>query len=283
MILTESNCKQLLNYKKDPKDKRDFIFKTSLKTPVNKLTSYLPGSIDYSNKMTPVKDQGNLGSCVAFAVTAMKEWQETIENEMEIKLGKRNYRKRKVYNLSEAWVYWNAKKIDYWPDEEGTSIRFALKVLNKIGVPCETAWKYSDIDIGKPESWASLVAQWSLIDSYWRVSNLDELKLALLKGPVVIAIPCFDSIFYTGTNGLIEYPRSPNDIYGGHAICAVGYNDNMKNVGGVIKIKNSWGRKWGDGGYGYLPYQYINDFLWDAWACKDLSVVKEMLTKRSLT
>jgi hypothetical protein len=158
-----------------------------------------------------------------------------------------------------------------------------MKVLNKIGVPCESAWRYSDVDPGKPETWAPLIAQWALIDSYWRISTLEELKIALVDGPVAIGIPCFDSIFYPGTNGLIEYPRDPDTIYGGHAICAVGYNDSMKGVGGVIKIKNSWGRGWGSGGYGFLPYQYIVDFLWDAWACKDLSVTKEMLTERSLT
>jgi len=279
MKLTEKNYKNILSHKKDPDDERDFLFLND-KMAVNDMATTLPASVDYTYKMSRVKDQGNLGSCVGFAIAAMKEWQETVEHEVEVQQGKKDHREGKEYDLSEAWIYWNSKKIDPWPGEEGTSIRFAMKVLNKIGVPCEGAWKYSDVDPGKPESWASLVSQWSLIKSYWRVTSLNELKLALMSGPVPIGIPCFDTIFYAGSTGLIEYPRDPNAIYGGHALCAVGFND--KRYGGVIKVKNSWGKYWGDSGYGYLPYRYINDFLWDAWACEDLSVTKEMLTERSL-
>jgi len=264
-----------LNYKKDPVDKRDFVFKTTLPSKPEKLATYIPSAIDHTFKMSSVKNQGSLGSCVGFAVSALKEWQETVEHLAEVELGKKDHRRNSKYDLSESWVYWMSKKIDPWPNEEGTSIRFAMKVLHKIGVPCEGAWPYNDSVQGSPESWAHLVARWSLIDSYWRVNNLDELKVALLNGPVVLGIPCFDSIFYADETGLVAYPRDPNTIYGGHAICAVGYND--KKYGGVIKFKNSWGNYWGNGGYGFLPYSYINDFLWDAWACKDLSVTKEML------
>jgi C1A family cysteine protease len=233
----------------------------------------LPAAVNHRGKMSSVKNQGSLGSCVGFAVTAMKEWQERIEHEAEVAAGKKDHRGGKEYNLSEAWVYWNSKKIDPWPGEEGTSIRFAMKVLNKLGTPTEGGWPYDDRVKGEPESWATLIARWSRIESYWRIDNLNELKIALADGPVVIAIPCFIEIFYTGIDGRVPYPSNPNDVYGGHAICATGYDDNSQRV----QFKNSWGTSWGNYGYGSLPYRYINDFLWDAWVCKDLSVNKEML------
>lgn len=257
-----------LTYKRDPEDKRDYKFKTIIMESPN---LQLGAKVDHTLNMSPVKDQGQLGSCVGFAVTAMKEWQERVENEAELSEGKRG--KSKVYDLSEAWLYWNCKKIDAWPNEEGTSIRYAMQVLNKIGVPTEKAWPYDDVNIGEPAKWATLVARWNTIESYWRISNLQELKVALKDGPVPIGVACFLEIFYTGGDGIVPYPADPNTIYGGHAICAVGYDDTKQ----LVKFKNSWGTGWGENGYGYLPYSYIEDFMWDAWAARDHSVTRDML------
>jgi len=55
-------------------------------------------------------------------------------------------------------------------------------------------------------------------------------------------------------------------VLGGHAIMAVGYDDNLKikntNPGGVettgaLLFKNSWGPGWGMSGYGWMPYEYV--------------------------
>jgi C1A family cysteine protease len=227
--------------------------------------------------MSSVKDQGNLGSCVGFATTAMKEFQEQIEHEREVSEGKKDHREQDHYDLSEAWVYWNCKKIDPWPDKQGTSIRCAMQVLHKIGIPCEDAYPYSDKYKGKPESWAKLIAKWGLIDSYWRCRNIDDLKYALFNGPVVMGIACFREIFHPSNTGDVLYPKNTNEIYGGHAVCAVGYDDDTKKV----KFKNSWGVNWGKEGYGFVSYRYIDDWMWDAWAAKDLSVTKKILKERA--
>jgi len=261
----------ILNYRKDPIDKKDYKFKGRFDNILEAIES-LPEIVDHTDDMSPVKDQGQLGSCVGFAISAMKECQEKKEHEEEIAKGKRG--RKKVYDYSESWIYWNAKKIDAWPDEEGTSIRYAMKVLQKIGVPTEKGWPYKDVgDIGEPKKWANLVARWALIEKYTRIDTLTELRLALINGPVPIGIPCFEEIFYAGNDGLVAYPKRPDQIYGGHAICTVGYNNRTK----LIKFKNSWGSGWGANGYGYLPYQYIEDFLWDAWTATDLNVTKDMI------
>jgi len=274
MDIRQPNSYMNLNYMKDPEDIRDFSYKASL--PHKNLAEALykaPAKIDHSSNMSPIKDQERLGSCVGFAVTALKEWQEQIEHEKEVAEGKKNHRDEKYYDLSEAWIYWMCKKIDSWPNSEGTSIRFAMKVLARIGVPVEKAWPYDDKIYGHPKNWAKLVARWSLIDSYWRIRDLKELKAALVKGPVVIGFGCYEEIFNVGKNGVVRYPKNPNYCYGGHAVCAVGYDNKKKRV----KFKNSWGRSWGQKGYGYLSFRYVSNFMWDAWACKDLSVTKKML------
>ena len=256
-----------LTYRRDPDDERDF----KMSSDMRKLS--IPMAVDHTPEMSSIKDQGRLGSCVGFAVSALKEWQEYTENKREVAAGKIDWRRGKEYDLSESWVYWNSKKIDPWPGEEGTSIRYAMKVLNRLGVPTEGAWPYDDINIGKPKAWAPLIAKWAWIGNYWRVADLRELKIALQMTPVPIGIACFREIFYVGSDGIVAYPSNKNDMYGGHAVCAVGYDDERK----LVKFKNSWGKGWGDNGYGYLPYSYIDDYLWDAWACKDINVTRQML------
>jgi C1A family cysteine protease len=261
-----------LTLKKDIEDVRDYKYTGRVKKFNKDLTLNLPMSVDHTEKMSPVKDQRNLGSCVGFATCALKEWQEQKEHNEEIEQGKKNHRDKKYYDLSEAWVYWMCKTIDEWPNSEGTSIRCAMKVLNKIGVPVEKAWPYDDKVYGEPKIWANLVALWSLIGSYYRLDGLTEIKTALAKAPVVAGIGCFEEIFHVGDDGYVPYPKSTYS-YGGHAICLVGFNDST----GLIKFKNSWGSGWGDEGYGYFSYEYAKDFLWDAWVAVDISVTKDML------
>jgi hypothetical protein len=227
--------------------------------------------------MSPVKNQGGLGSCVGFAVTALKEFHENVEYLNEQAAGSNYVREDSIYDLSEQWTYWNAKKIDPWgPEIEGTSIRFALKVLNKIGCPPEKAWEYTDnkINIGEPESWSHLIARWNKIDSYWRITNFDHLMESLLHlGPVVLGVGCYEEIFRPEPDGFVPYPKNPQYCYGGHAILACGF-DRIKER---ILFKNSWGTSWGDKGYGWLGFDYVKSFCWDAWAASDLNVTRGML------
>lgn len=262
--------------RKDPQDIRDYKFTTSLNFRTEKeLEDSLPTKIDHSHLMSSVKDQGNLGSCVAFATASMKEWQEQDEHNKEVKAGKNDLREGEEYDLSEAWIYWMSKKIDPWPNEEGTSIRYAMQVLQKIGAPCEQGWPYVDDPEkrGKPEHWAHLIARWFVISTYYRVTTLSEIKAALLQGPLVAGIGVYEEIFDVKEDGKIPDPKDPNYCYGGHAVCLCGFNDEDK----TIKFKNSWGKSWGENGYGFISYYYARRYLWDAWVAKDVSVLPEML------
>jgi C1A family cysteine protease len=252
-----------LNYQKDPKDDRDYKFSSS---PL--FTVEAPKIIDWAADMSAIKDQGHLGSCVAFALTAMKEWQEVREKRKEKKVYGTTI--NDVKNLSEAWVYWNAKKIDPWPNEEGTSIRYAMKVIQKMGIPPEYSWMYDDDVIGAPQKSAQAMAIWGMIGSYWRVESLTDIRKAITVQPVPIGIACFQEIISVGSSGIIPMPAKPNNVIGGHAVCCVGFDDNKK----LLKFKNSWGPNWGQKGYGYISYDYANKYLMDAWSCFDLRIDK---------
>lgn len=267
----------VLNYMKDKNDDRDYRFYDIDIVDPHAYEVHIKNIVDYRPYMSPVKDQGNLGSCVGFAVTALKEFQENVEYALEREEGSDYVREIESYDLSEQWTYWNTKKIDPWgPSVEGTSIRYALKVLQKIGCPPEKAWRYTDdkINIGKPESWSHLVARWNKIDSYWRLSTPEDIIASIRDlGPVVLGVGCYEEIFSPEPDGFVSYPSQPQYCYGGHAILACGYDKAKERV----LFKNSWSEGWGDGGYGWLGYDYIRDFCWDAWVTKDIRVTKAML------
>jgi len=42
---------------------------------------------------------------------------------------------------------------------------------------------------------------------------------------------------------------------GGHAVCAIGFDDKKQ----CFIVKNSWGPTWGVNGYFYMPYKYTAD------------------------
>jgi len=61
--------------------------------------------------------------------------------------------------------------------------------------------------------------------------------------------------------GIVLPPEKSDTILGGHAVVMVGYDDQKKQV----KFVNSWGKNWGDKGFGYLPYEYLEKYMSDAW------------------
>jgi C1A family cysteine protease len=76
------------------------------------------------------------------------------------------------------------------------------------------------------------------------------------------------------STGKIPYPSPHDRQVGGHAVIAVGYDDNMeiKNAApgcaptrGAVHFRNSWGSGWGDQGYGWIPYDYVTNTLAIDW------------------
>jgi C1A family cysteine protease len=240
-----------LGCRKDPEDERDF--------PLTRMTAVqrkkLPPSTDYTNKMSHVSDQGDEGTCVGFAtVDGLKEYQEHVEWDKNIQ-------------LSVRYVYSNSKKIDGSPDEEGTFIRCALKILQKKGVCPDNCWPYKPHQTDEPCNKADELAKPYRIVRYVRLRSMQEMKESLVvNGPFVVGVMVFDSWAQAEKTGKVPMPQEGDQMVGGHAICIVGYDDKTKH----FKFKNSWTARWGDSGYGYLPYDYVLSYMMDAWSAKDL-------------
>ncbi len=258
----------------DEKDSRDYIIHPLLMEENVYLDNDWPKRVDYSNQMTEVKNQGNLGSCVAFAVSATREWQEWKEYQRELQEEgkKKGHRKGKKYDLSEAWIYWNCKKIDKWPNSEGTSIRAAMKVLNQLGAPPEKAWPYTDNSNkkGKPKNWANMIARWHMIKSYHRITKWQDLKRSIAHhGPVVAGVYVYNGFYYPNEWGVVPMPSSRESPIGAHANCICGFDDNRRS----LIFKNSWGKDWGMKGFGQLSYDYWHEgHMLDVWEPTDLDV-----------
>jgi len=250
-----------LGCRKDPKDPRDIPM--GLVLPVVPV----PVSFDFTKLMSPVRNQGNEGTCVAFAsVVGVKEFQD-----------KKEY--RKLIRLSPRFLYSLCKKFDGAPFEEGTYPRIAMKVLLNYGVCHESFWPYAPRQKSLPLKGADIDAKMFKIKAYARLkSRLEMQRSLLINGPFLAGVKVYKSWFNKSVekSGFIPMPKRNEQLMGGHAICIAGYDDKL----GIFKFKNSWGSNWADKGYGYLPYAYMNKYCSDAWSATDLIENPKALVKK---
>lgn len=243
-----------------PKDPRDILM-SGILPPFES-----PRKIDYTDQMTPVRDQGSEGTCVGFATAVgMKEYQEKKEH-------------GNIIELSPRFLYQECKKIDEMPDKEGTTIKAAMQVLVKLGVCREEYWPYVPDVAGTPKPGAEENAlKYRSIRTYTILDSINVMKRSLVTdGPFVAGVRVYDNWYDQSTHstGKIPMPGNSSRVEG-HAICIVGYNDDDQ----TFKFKNSWGIGFGEKGYGYLPYNYIENELIDAMTATDLISDPEFLVK----
>jgi len=108
-----------------------------------------------------------------------------------------------------------------------------------------------------------------------RLESLEPRLAAKL--PSMFGFSVFSSMPTIGGEPDIPYPGPKDRLEGGHAVMAVGY-DNKRKIGkhtGALLIRNSWGKEWGDGGYGWLPYSYVlNGLAVDFWSVADAEFIE---------
>ena len=237
--------------KKDTPDSRDYKFSAALKT-----VKSLPEKIDLRKKCSAVVAQGELGSCTANAIASGLREYLLINKEI------------KWMPLSRLFLYWQERYLEGAVNEDsGAEIRDGMKVLQKIGVCPESDWPYDESTFANTPT-AIMVANAApyKIKEYHRVRTLDQLKAALAEGlPVVIGIDIYESFESEAVehNGVVPMPDvNKEQLLGGHAVLAVGYDDAKAR----LIVRNSWGITWGDLGYCYLPYDYYaKGYISDCW------------------
>jgi C1A family cysteine protease len=224
----------------------------------------VPGFADLRQWCSLVEDQGQIGSCTAQAGVGVIEYYE-----------------RKAFgrhlDASRLFLYKVTRNLMQAKGDTGAYLRSTMGAMVLFGVPPETYWPYSDQGEKydqEPSAFCYAFAQNYQTMKYFRhdppgskaADVLKKIKTYLAAGhPAMFGFTVYNSIEQAASGGKIPFPSPKEKIEGGHAVVAVGYDDKLKirnkagklDTTGALLIRNSWGRGWGEEGYGWLPYDYV--------------------------
>lgn len=239
------------------------------KVGVAEPTEAIPAQEDLRKWCSPVEDQGKLGSCTANAGVGMLEYFE-----------------RKAFgkhiDASRLFLYKATRNLMKQTGDTGAFLRTTMSALVLFGVLPEEYYPYKIEDFDKePPAFCYAYAQNYQALKYVSLDPpntakedlLSRIKTNLAAGlPSMFGFTVYSSI-WDAKDGKIPFPSQQEKVQGGHAIMAVGYDDNLKiqnpagknETTGAILIRNSWGDKWGESGYGWLPYDYVLKGLATDW------------------
>lgn len=237
----------------DKFDARDYKYQVSNKPST--------GVVDLRNFCTPIEDQGSIGSCTAQATASAIELL--------------NNRDKKYKDISRLFIYYyNRLAINRVNVDSGAYIRDSIKTVSKQGAPLESLWPYMVQRFKiKPNAIAINDALKRRVTLYERITSHEGCIDALNNGfPVIIGFYVYSSFISRDVSktGYMPYPdKNKESLLGGHAVLLVGYN----NKQGIYIVRNSWGSRWGDKGYFYMPYKVIQDnsMSADFWVIKQVS------------
>ncbi|MFL5809861.1 MAG: C1 family peptidase [Flavisolibacter sp.] len=234
-----------------PLEKREEISKAHYaaflsSSPISREAVSIPAALDWRNNngnfVTPVKNQGGCGSCVAFGAVA------SVESKIKILRGA-------AYNvdLSEAHLFYCIARSQgrtcagasggWWPEPAQVGFR-------DIGVADEACYPYTSGDqncTGRCSDWQSRVVRTT---GYTKIGGIQATKdWIAANGPVQACFTVYSDFYYYYASGV--YRKTANaTVIGGHCVCIVGYDDNLQ----CWICKNSWGSGWGESGFFRIGY-----------------------------
>lgn len=235
--------KRSYNWKPDMPDHRDRAF--TLKAP-----AALPAFVDPLGTKNRVEDQGPLGSCTGNSATSA----------LEISL-------KTTTQYSRLMAYYNGRLIENnVRRDDGAMIRDVIKGISKYGVAHETVWPYIITKFAATPTVAAYTDAKKvlpLVASYERLTTITDIKTALAAGLGVVfgfSVPEYFTSQEVAATGWVRTPTISDKVIGGHAVCAIGYDErNADTKGSFVWVRNSWGTGWGLNGNFKMPYGWFTD------------------------
>jgi C1A family cysteine protease len=227
----------------DIPDQRDYMYSA----PVVNMAA-LPASADLRPKCPTVYDQGQLGSCTANAIAGALDFDQAKQA-------------LPTFVPSRLFIYYNERAMEHTiSTDSGAQIRDGIKSVGTIGAPPESDWPYNIANFAeKPPVRAYTDAPLGKAVQYQRVPQvLSQMKGCLASGyPFVFGFTVYESFESdeVAKTGAAPMPKPNEQVLGGHAVMAVGYDDASQR----FIIRNSWGDTWGMKGYFTFPYAYLTE------------------------
>ncbi len=223
----------------------------------------LPASVSLAKYAPRRMQQGRQGSCVgwasAYGARTILQAQATGQNPNEIA-------------FSPAYLY-NQIALEGC---QGAYMQDAMRAMLENGAVPFRQFPYDERSCAAvPRSTELQTGRQYRIRGYNRLTygerdfrpDIQGIKQHLAQGsPVVIGMMVGGSFMSRMVGQKVWYP-GPADYamqgYSGHAMCVVGYDDNLE--GGAFQIMNSWGEEWGDQGFAWVRYRDFERFTKEAY------------------
>lgn len=230
----------------------------------------LPSKVNLENKFPPIGDQGSYGTCVVWASgynlkTALDGIDKNWTTE---KLA------RVSYQTSPADLWYAIPSASKGTDCNGTNFEPALTALISSGAASLSQVPYSRVDAScsgtaKGNSSAKLANFRKIADGENQGMTVGNFKYYLSQGrPVVIGARLGDRFMAWNSSSVINYDTYVKEgmQHTYHAMVLSGYDDSKH----AFRVRNSWGRAWGDNGSIWVDYDFfLSSFMFAAFVAQN--------------
>lgn len=214
----------------------------------------LPTSFSLADKMPPVYDQGQLGSCTGNGWARVMEFMANTDGDP-------------ISTPSRLFIYYYERVLEGTvSSDSGAQIRDGAKVVSTQGVPPETDWPYDISQFAQePPQTAQQDALHHQALVYERIvvgEGIAPMRTAVAAGlPIVFgfSVPAYFEQGWNPATTPLPLPGPQDSIIGGHCVVISGYDFSKTQFPvDAFLCDNSWGPDWGIEGRFWMDAAWFN-------------------------